>query len=132
MRYVVDTHALLWFLTGNSRLGAQAREILADPESELILTATVLAEARWIVSRGRTPIPSVKGLLAALDSDRRFRFVKLDRAIIEKSTELTSVAEMHDREIVAAVLLLAESGEEVSLLTFDGNITAANLVPVVW
>ena len=33
MKYVVDTHALVWFLEGNSRLGVNAKTVLADTES---------------------------------------------------------------------------------------------------
>jgi PIN domain nuclease of toxin-antitoxin system len=63
MKYVVDTHALIWFLEGNPRLGASAKTVLMDPISELILPAIALAEAVWIVDRGKTSIPSVKSLL---------------------------------------------------------------------
>ena len=59
MKYVLDTHALIWFLEGNPRLGKNAKTILSDPNSELVLPAIVLAEAAWIVERGRTSIPSV-------------------------------------------------------------------------
>ncbi len=45
MRYVLDTHALIWFLEGNFRLGENARKIISDPNSQLILPAIVLAEA---------------------------------------------------------------------------------------
>jgi PIN domain nuclease of toxin-antitoxin system len=45
MKYIIDTHALIWFLEGNSRLGATAKEILSDSSSELILPAIALAES---------------------------------------------------------------------------------------
>jgi PIN domain nuclease of toxin-antitoxin system len=51
MKDVVDTHALIWFLEGNPRLGAAAKTVLMDPDSELILPAIALAEAVWIDSR---------------------------------------------------------------------------------
>ena len=44
-KYVVDTHALVWFLEGNPRLGSAARSVLSLPESELVLPIGVLAEA---------------------------------------------------------------------------------------
>ncbi|MDB9307419.1 hypothetical protein PN471_01880 [Aphanizomenon sp. CS-733/32] len=31
MKYVLDTHALIWFLEGNLKLGANAKAILCDP-----------------------------------------------------------------------------------------------------
>lgn len=45
MKYVVDTHALIWFLEGNARLGVNARAILADAASELVLPAIALVAA---------------------------------------------------------------------------------------
>jgi PIN domain nuclease of toxin-antitoxin system len=36
MKYVIDTHALIWFLEGNHRLGIQAKTILSEPTSQLI------------------------------------------------------------------------------------------------
>jgi PIN domain nuclease of toxin-antitoxin system len=29
MKYIVDTHALIWFLEGNSRLGENAKNVLS-------------------------------------------------------------------------------------------------------
>jgi PIN domain nuclease of toxin-antitoxin system len=34
MKYVIDTHALIWFLEGNSRLGENAKNVLTDPNSQ--------------------------------------------------------------------------------------------------
>jgi PIN domain nuclease of toxin-antitoxin system len=34
---IVDAHALVWYLEGNPRLGMQAKAVLDDPTSELIL-----------------------------------------------------------------------------------------------
>jgi PIN domain nuclease of toxin-antitoxin system len=52
MKYVIDTHALIWFLEGNQRLGTQAQAILSNLESQLVLPAIALAEAAWIVEQG--------------------------------------------------------------------------------
>lgn len=56
MRYVVDTHALIWCLEGNARLGSQAAAIFATPSSDLVLPAIAFAETVWIVERGKTSI----------------------------------------------------------------------------
>jgi len=36
-KYILDTHALIWFLEGNPRLGAGAKAVLENENSELIL-----------------------------------------------------------------------------------------------
>jgi PIN domain nuclease of toxin-antitoxin system len=122
MKYILDTHALIWFLEGNPRLGANAKALLSEPTSKLVLPAIALAESIWIVSRSRTSIPSVV----------RVVIYPLDRAIIEQTVQLSAINEMHDRQIVATALLIQAQGEQVALLTCDQNITATNLVAIVW
>lgn len=132
MKYILDTHALLWFLEGNSRLGENAKNILSDPNSELILPAIALAEAAWIVERGRTSIPSVVELFNAVNSDPRLVIYPLNEKVIKETLSLLTITEMHDRQIVATVLVLASQEENVSLLTCDQNITESALVLIVW
>ncbi len=130
--YVLDAHALVWFLAGNPRLGAKASAAIQDPSSVLYLPIIALAEACWVVDRGKTPIPSVSSLLADVDADPRLTVVPLDRAVLDLSLKLTTISEMHDRQIVATALHLSKPGSTVSLLTCDGEITASGFVPIVW
>lgn len=64
-KYVLDTHALIWYLEGNPRLGQAARDVIDDADSELVLPIIALAEAVFIVEHGRTGIPDVQSLLDA-------------------------------------------------------------------
>ena len=132
MKYILDTHALIWFLEGNSRLGLTAKEILSDSSSELVLPAIALAEAVWIVSRGKTAIPSVDALLKVVKQDKRLSIYPLDSDVIEKSVNLTSINEMHDRQIVSTALVVEGQGNQVARLSCDQNICAADLVRIVW
>ena len=131
MKYVVDTHALIWFLANSPRLGPNADRILSDPSSELVLPATALAEVCWIVERRAVGL-ALADVLSVLDSDARFVLYPLDRAVIDKSNTLRAIGEMHDRQITATAALLIDAGESASLLTHDADITASGLVPVVW
>ncbi len=132
MQYVIDTHALIWFFEDNPRLSLKVKAVLSDPDSQLILPATALAEAVWIVDRGKTAIPSATDLLAAVLSDPRIRIYPLDAEIVEQTVTLTAINEMHDRQIVATGLVMQAQGQTVALLTCDGNITAAQVIPILW
>ncbi|NJL57839.1 type II toxin-antitoxin system VapC family toxin [bacterium] len=132
MKYILDTHALIWFLEGNPRLGSNARSILSAPSGDLILPAIALAEAVWVVSRGKTAIPTAEALLDVLQSDPRLTVYPLDEAVIRRSLQLVSISEMHDRQIVSTALEIQAQGEQVALLTCDGNIVAAQLVAILW
>ncbi len=131
-KYVVDTHAMVWFIAGDSRLGPNAMQILSNFDSELILPITALAEVCWIIERGRTSIPSVAAFLLMIDTDPRVTVTPLDRTILDRTLSLTEINEMHDRQIAATTLVLIDQGESVALLTYDENIREADLVPVIW
>jgi PIN domain nuclease of toxin-antitoxin system len=132
MRYVVDTHALIWQLEGSSRLGLQAKAILLNPLSDLVLPAIALAEAVWTVERGKTGIPSALALVDAVKADRRFTIYPLDQRVIEQTLTLAAINEMHDRQIVATALVLQRLGADVALLSCDQNIKASQTVPIIW
>ena len=132
MKHIVDTHTLIWFVQQDKRLGLQARQVLSDPNSALLLPSVCYGEACWIVEHGRTNIPSTAALKAALDADPRFVVYPLDRAVVERSQSLTVINEMHDRQIMATALVLADAGEAVVVLTRDANMIASGLVPVLW
>jgi PIN domain nuclease of toxin-antitoxin system len=132
MQYVIDTHALIWFFEDNPRLSNSAKTVLCDPSSQLVLPATALAEVVWIVDRGKTTLPSSTAILADVLSDARIRIYPLDPTIIAKTIELTSIDEMHDRQIVATAVVLQNQGQMVMLISCDRNITASKLIPILW
>ncbi|KAA8425512.1 type II toxin-antitoxin system VapC family toxin, partial [Acetobacter sp. DmW_125123] len=37
MKVLLDTHALLWWLSDSDRLGETAREIIADPAHDILV-----------------------------------------------------------------------------------------------
>jgi PIN domain nuclease of toxin-antitoxin system len=130
--FVLDAHALIWFLEGNPRLGPNARAAMLELNHVLYLPVIALAEACWVVGRGKTAIPSVADLLADIDADPRIVLIPLDRAILDRSLALPAIKEMHDRQIAATALHLATASSIVPLLTCDPDITSSGLVPVIW
>ena len=131
-KHLVDTHALVWHLEGDPRLGSSAKTILADPSSELVLPMIALAEACWIVEHGKSTIPNVHDLLAAVDADPRLELTPLNREILVRSLGLSVIDEMHDRQIVASALVLQDKGDAVALLTRDSVIQSSGLLTVIW
>lgn len=123
---------MIWFLEGNSRLGISAKQVLEDLESKLILPAIALAEAAFIVERGKTSIPSVTDLHTAVNGDPRIVVYPLDRSIIEITNNLLSINEMHDRQIVATAIILQNQGKQVSILTCDRNSTESGVIAIIW
>ena len=131
-KYVLDTHALVWYLEGNPRLGQDAKTAMNDPHSEMILPIIALAEAAYIIERGRTSIPDVQSLLQTVLADPRLEIYPLNWEVFQQTLTATAVPEMHDRQIVATAIHLRALGHTASVLTKDNTIVAAGLVPITW
>ena len=131
-RFVLDTHALVWYLEGSARLSSAAKAVMDDPASEMILPAIALAEAVHIVDKGRTSISNSPDLLRDVVTEQRIRIQPLTLEIIQESLGAGVVKEMHDRLIVATALHEQKLGHQVSLVTKDTNIVSSGLVSTVW
>lgn len=130
-KYVLDTHALIWYLEGNRRLGMQARQFMGDLNNELILPAIALAEAIHIVDRGRTGIHSTSDLMQGVADAPHLEIAALTWPILQQSVKVMGVSEMHDRLIVATAMHLQSQGHEVWMVTQDEEITGAGLVDII-
>lgn len=131
IKYVIDAHALLWFLGEDPRLGSTARSVLKEPNISLIIPAIVLAEACWVIGKGRALV-TVENTLAVIDNDPCIEVYPLTRTVVERSISLSAIAEMHDRQIVATALVLQDEEHNVNLITKDENISASGLVTTIW
>jgi PIN domain nuclease of toxin-antitoxin system len=132
IRFVLDTHALVWYVEGRARLSSAAKAIMDDPASEMFLPAMALAEAVHIGDKGRTSILSSTDLLNDVVTEQRIRVQPLTLEIIQESLSAGVVKEMHDRLIVATALYEQKLGHQVSLVTKDANIVSSGLVSTVW
>jgi PIN domain nuclease of toxin-antitoxin system len=55
VKYLLDTHAWLWGVLGDARLGSRARRVIASTgkAARVGLAAISLKEAAWLLARGR-------------------------------------------------------------------------------
>ena len=131
-KFVLDTHAVVWHLEGNPHLGPNAKKVIEDPLSSLVLPIIALAEAAYIVEHGRTAIPKVSDLLRSIFADHRISIWPVTWEVFQESLNATALAEMHDRLIVGTALYLQSLGDTISLLTKDASIVDARLVTTIW
>ena len=60
MKYLLDTHTLLWFLSGDEKLSGRARLLIDDPSNEKFLSIASL----WEIA--------IKAGLGKIDLDKPF------------------------------------------------------------
>jgi PIN domain nuclease of toxin-antitoxin system len=131
-KHILDTHALIWHLEGNPRLGLNARAVIDDPQSELVLPVIVLAEAFHLIAKGRTSIPTPQHLIGDISVDPRLVVYPLTYEILLESLALNTIPEMHDRLIAATAVFLGKTGTDVRIVTKDRSIVDAGAVSVIW
>lgn len=133
-KYILDTHALIWFAEGNNRLSEPAKAIIAGADSQLVLPIIALAESALIIERGRTTITDFGQFLSRVYADSRIEIFPLTLDIFERSlsSEGLRVPELHDRFIVCTGLHLQDMGETVKIITKDQAITDAGVLPTIW
>ena len=129
MRYVLDTHALVWFLAKDKRLSKRARDVIQDPQANLIVPTIVLAEVKHIADRTRVPV-SFAEVLSAVTASANYTVAPLD---IPTIAHLPASLDIHDALIVATALHVRQLyNDEVTVLTMDLKITESTLTKTLW
>jgi len=129
MIYVPDTHALIWYIIGDARLGQNALLVLRDPSQHLVIPTIVLAEIRYLSARRRIPL-TFEEAMRMIRSVLRGEIAPLDGEIVEA---MPTMLEIHDAIICATALVYSRRfNDSVAVITRDESITSSGLVQVVW
>jgi len=57
MKILLDTHIFLWFIGGDTRLSANVRDAIRDPNNEVYLSVVSVWEAIVKYQLGKLPLP---------------------------------------------------------------------------
>jgi len=82
--FIVDTHALAWFVSRDPRLSDKTRTILRDPNVRLIIPAIVLAEIKYLAHKGRLT-QTLDEVLRVIGSDPRCTIYPIDLSVVSKA-----------------------------------------------
>ncbi len=129
---VADTHAAIWFLSGDPRLSAIAKEFFdqaAIARKKIVLSPISLAEVVYLVEKKRLPASAFDDIKTALKNPNHvleegpFTAEVVD-AMRKVSRE--AVPDMPDRIVSATAVFLG-----VPVISRDGRIRASN-VQTIW
>jgi len=127
--YVVDTHALFWYLVDSRRLGATARNLMdeaAAGHGTLVVPSIVVAELYYLNAKLGRPLDFPSELQRLLSAGQ-FRFVEFQATDVLQFDALSAIPEMHDRMVAAVALSLG-----IPCLTSDSQIANCDAVETVW
>ncbi|NOZ64494.1 MAG: type II toxin-antitoxin system VapC family toxin [Caldiserica bacterium] len=129
MVYILDTHALVWYLEESPRLGKKALKLLEEENTRLVIPVITLAELKYLVSKSRVEI-TFENILDYIENDERCILYPLDLNVVEL---LPSSLDIHDAIICGTALVYKTIlGEETKIITRDKAITKSGLVETIW
>jgi PIN domain nuclease of toxin-antitoxin system len=116
MRILLDTHALLWWLTDDPALGEKAKAQIAEPDNMILVSAASLWEiaVKQAIGKIEADIAEIEKAIAAQGMVRLG--IDADHLI-----ELVSLPPLH-RDPFDRILIAQARAEDVPLLTADAHI----------
>ena len=107
MKYLLDTHTLLWFLQGDKKLSDKARPLIDNPRNEKFLSIVSLWEIAIKVSLGKLVLE--KPFERLFPEQLYFNRIKVLDITVDSLIELTALPFHHrdsfDRLIIAQALV---------------------------
>lgn len=130
---VADTHAAVWYLFGDSRLSARAKDFIDQAAADrrtIEISPISLAEVLYLVEKkNRLPASAFDELRNALDNPKHvFKETPLTRDVVKAMQEVSreDIPDMPDRIVAATAVYLG-----VPVISRDGKIRASN-VQTIW
>ena len=115
MAYLLDTHALLWWLGDDERLPPRARELLGSPDEEVYVSAASGWEIAIKKALGKLRAPDN---LAAIIEDEGLQHLSIRFSHAERAGALPPIhRDPFDRMLVAQAL-----AEGIPLISGDGRL----------
>ena len=130
---VLDTHVLLWWVSGSDQLSATAEKAIKRTlakRSEVLVSAISAWEVSMLIEKGRLVLSmDVENWFDEVSQIDGIRFIPVDNEIGIKSSVLpgTFHKDPADRMIVATARKLA-----ISLVTADKKIRSYEHVKTIW
>lgn len=115
MEYVIDTHALHWFLQESEQLSRKAKDAINNA-TRVYIPAIVLLEA-FFVAKKSNKLNIFRDFLETIPNEK-FTVFPLELDIVKESVSVRTDLEIHDLIIVATAKVL-----NIPIITKDSKIT---------
>lgn len=130
---VLDTHALVWWVSDPRQMPARARRLVQDAvdrSQQIAVSSISMWEIALLVERGRLELAiDAETWLTAVQSLAFLTYVPVDNALAIRAVNLPDFPNRDpaDRFIVATALSLG-----ATLITADRRMRAYDALPTVW
>jgi PIN domain nuclease of toxin-antitoxin system len=113
VKLLLDTHALLWWLSDDPKLGDAARDLIADPANDILVSAVSLWEILVKVRAGKL-VTDIEDILAEMQA-QGFALLQIAPAHLVALAALP----MHHRDPFDHLLIAQAIAEGATFLSED-------------
>jgi PIN domain nuclease of toxin-antitoxin system len=119
MKFLLDTHIFLWWITDSHLLSQPARDIVSDGNTELYWSAASSWEVAIKYKLGRLPLPEVPELFIPLELAKN----RIDPLpIISEHSFIAGQLPMHHRDPFDRMLVAQAQAENMEIISNDRQI----------
>lgn len=128
MRVLLDTHAFLWYITANSKLGKQAERVISDGRNQVYISKASLWEIAIKVSKGKLKLEKpYQGYIDQQIESNRFMDLGIEQRHLNRLISLPD----HHQDPFDRLLIAQAISEEMPILTVD-RFFSSYPVEIIW
>jgi len=128
MRYLLDTHAFLWFATGDENLSAVAKEIIENSKNNIYLSSASVWELSIKIIIGKLKLKKDLNKFIA-ENIAIYGYIPMP-VTIPHALAIAKLPEIH-KDPFDRILIAQATVEKMKLISSDGYITRYS-VKTVW
>ena len=121
MKYLLDTHTLLWFLQGDKKLSDKARQLIDSPRNSKFLSIVSLWEIAVKVSLGKLVLD--KSFERLFPEQLHFNRIQILDITVDSLIKLTTLP-FHHRDPFDGLIIAQALVEELPIIGADAAFDA--------
>ena len=127
MKYLLDTHAIIWYMTQPHQLPLKVKEIIADNSNKKYISSVSLWEIAIKANLGKLDIGSHFDMFIGKIRNSDFVILQIEDEYLKRLAGLPSIhKDPFDRLLITTTLV-----EELTIITADENVQKYD-VPWIW
>ena len=128
MKYLLDTHVILWFFSDTNKLSRAAIKAILEPTNNKFVSVISAWELAIKISLGKLKFEGgVTNFIHILD-ENGFSLISVEK----KHVHLLETLPFHHRDPFDRMLIATAAYENLYLITSDTNIHHYNNVTCIW
>jgi len=126
--YLLDTHALLWYLSGDKRIPPKSRKIISDPSNRCFISLASLWEIAIKIKIGKLDI---SGDLSELTHQLWENKIEILPVVFEHILETMDLEDNH-RDPFDRIIIAQAKFEKFTIITKDENFYNYRNINIIW